>query len=48
MASLGDLLGQLIHLGGGVELDVFGSPSDELLKAGEALQPKVYSYFKGK
>lgn len=45
---LGDLLGRVIELGGGVQIEVFGNPSDTLVKATEALQPTIYSYFQGK
>lgn len=48
LGLLGDMLGRIIELGGGVEIEVFGSPSDALVKATEALQPTIYSYFQGK
>ena len=48
LGMLGDKLGTIIELGGGVEIEVFGSPSDALVKATEALQPTIYSYFQGK
>jgi quinol monooxygenase YgiN len=48
VAMVGEALGTLIELGGGVEIEVFGSPSDELLEAISAMQPRVYSYFQGK
>jgi hypothetical protein len=51
LAHLGlvaDVLGPLIELGGGIEVEAFGSPSDELLKAAEPFHPTVYSFFQGK
>ena len=47
MAMVGEALGTLIELGGGVEIEVFGSPSDALLQAISAMQPRVY-LFQGK
>ena len=46
--AVGDLLGKIIEVGGGIEIEVFGDPSDALLKATKALQPTIYSYFQGK
>jgi hypothetical protein len=48
LGSVGDLLAQIIDVGGGIEIEVFGDPSDALLEATEALQPSIYSYFQGK
>lgn len=48
MANIGDLLGKLGELGGGLEIEAFGDPSPELLEAAAALQPTVYRYFQGK
>ena len=48
MGNHGDLLGSLIELGGGLNLEVFGEPSEALLEAGAALEPTVYSFFQGK
>lgn len=48
VASIGDIFGRLIELGGGFQLEVFGSPSPQLLEAGAVFQPTVYSYFQGK
>jgi hypothetical protein len=48
LGLVGDLLGNIIEVGGGIEIEVFGDPSDELLEAIEALQPTIYSYFQGK
>jgi hypothetical protein len=48
LGLIGDLLGRIIEFGGGVQIEVFGSPSDALVKATEALQPTIYSYFQGK
>jgi Antibiotic biosynthesis monooxygenase len=48
MGNVGELLGMIIQLGGGLELEVFGNPSDELRQAAEALQPAVYTHFQSK
>ncbi|MGD9703148.1 MAG: putative quinol monooxygenase [Acidimicrobiia bacterium] len=48
MANLGDLIGRLAELGGGLEIEVFGAPSPQLLEAAAALQPTVYGFFQGK
>ncbi len=48
LSLVGDLLGKIVEVGGGMEVEVFGDPSDALLKATEALQPTIYSYFQGK
>lgn len=42
------VLGRLIALGGGVEIECFGTPSPALLAAGAALAPSVYTYLDGK
>jgi quinol monooxygenase YgiN len=48
MANMGDLIGKLAELGGGLEIEAFGDPSPELLEAAAAFQPTVYRYFQGK
>ena len=48
LGLMGDLLGKVIEIGGGVQIEVFGGPSDALLEATRALQPTIYSYFQGK
>ena len=48
LGLMGDLLGQLIEVGGGIEIEVFGDPSDALLEAAAALQPTIYAFFQGK
>jgi quinol monooxygenase YgiN len=48
LAAAGPLLGQLVELGGGLELEVFGEPSAALLDAVAAFQPRIYSYSQGK
>ncbi len=47
MGNVGALLGTIVELGGGLELEVFGSPSAELMQAAASLQPSVYSYVQG-
>jgi len=48
LAGSGELLGRLVELGGGLELDLFGEPSAALLDAIAAFQPRIYSYGQGK
>ena len=48
LAMVGEALGPLIEVGGGVELEVFGDPSEALLQATSAMQPRVHSYLQGK
>ena len=48
LTSAGPLLGRLVELGGGLELEVFGEPSAELSEAISAFQPLVYRYSQGK
>ena len=51
LAHLGNvtpLLGRMIDLGGGIELEVFGSPSAALREAIADLQPAIYAHAQGK
>ena len=48
MANLGELLGKLAELGGGLEVEAFGDPSPEVMEAAAALGPTVYRFFQGK
>ena len=48
LAMVGETLGTMIELGGGVEVEVFGSPSESLRQAISAMQPDVYTFFQGK
>ena len=48
MGNLGDLLGQLVELGGALEVEVFGAPSEELQEAAAAFEPAVYAHFLSK
>ena len=48
MANMGDLIGQIAELGGGLEVEAFGAPSAELLEAAASLGPTVYRFFQGK
>ena len=48
MGNMGELLGRIIELGGGIEIEVFGEPSEDLMAAGAALEPAVYSFLQGK
>jgi hypothetical protein len=42
------MLGRMVELGGGLELDVFAAPSQALSEAIVALNPNVYDYGQGK
>jgi quinol monooxygenase YgiN len=48
LGMVGEALGTMIELGGGVEVEVFGSPSEALRQATSAMQPKIYTFFQGK
>ena len=48
IAHVGELIGQLAQLGGGLEIEAFGTMSPELAEAAAAFQPTVYSFFLGK
>jgi quinol monooxygenase YgiN len=48
LTAAGPLLGRLVELGGGLELELFGEPSAELLAAVSAFRPQVYHYTQGK
>ena len=48
LGDVGELLGKLVELGGGLEVEAFGSPSAQLMEAAAAFQPSVYPYFQGK
>jgi quinol monooxygenase YgiN len=48
MANMGDVIGKLAELGGGLEIEAFGDPSPELLEAAAAFEPTVYRFFQGK
>ena len=48
MANIGELLGKLVETGGGVEVEVFGDPSPELLAAAAAFEPAIYRFLQGK
>jgi quinol monooxygenase YgiN len=43
-----DTLAQLVELGGGLKLEIFGSPTAELLEAVADAGPIVYSFVEGK
>ena len=48
LGNVGPLLGRLVELGGGLELEVFGDPSATLREAIAAFEPTIYSYVQGK
>ena len=48
LAGVGVLLGRIIPLGGGIEIECYGAPSPALMTAAAALSPKVYGHLAGK
>ena len=48
LGRVADILGPVVQLGGGIEIEIFGDPSAQLLQALEAFNPTCYSYFQGK
>jgi len=48
LTGAGPLLGRLVELGGGLELELFGEPSATLRDAVAAFQPRIYSYSQSK
>lgn len=48
LANVGELIGKLAELGGGLEIEAFGDPSPELLEAAAAFEPTIYRFFQGK
>ena len=48
LAMVGDVLGRLVDAGGGLEVELFGDPSPELLQAAEPFNTKVYAFFQSK
>jgi len=48
VANMGELLGKLAELGGGLEIEAFGTLSPQLAEAVAGLQPTVCGFFQGK
>ena len=48
LGNVGEILGPVVQLGGGLEIELFGSPSDELLQALAMFRPAHYPFFQGK
>jgi hypothetical protein len=48
LGRVGEILGPVVGLGGGLEIEIFGNPSAELVQALEAFSPTCHSYFQGK
>ena len=48
IANVGEILGPMVELGGGLEAEVFGSPSAELAEALAPFNPTLHSRFQGK
>jgi hypothetical protein len=45
---LSELLPRLMGLGGGMDIEVFGSPSPDLIEAAAGLRSTAYSYLEGR
>ena len=48
LAGVGPLLGRLVELGGGLELEVFGEPSAAVRDALAPFRPRIYRHSQGK
>ena len=49
LGRVGDILGPVVQLGGGIQIEMFGgSPSAQLVQALEAFSPTYYTSFQGK
>lgn len=48
LGNVGEMLGPLVQLGGGIEVEFFGDPSEALRQATEAFHPSVYTHFQSK
>lgn len=46
LENLGGLFNEILELAD-FSIEIYGNPSEELQKAAKALQPKVYSFYKG-
>ncbi len=47
-ANMGELLGELVELGGGVELELYGKPSPDVLGLVANFPVDVHAYYRGK
>jgi quinol monooxygenase YgiN len=48
LATVGEKIAPLVDAGGGLELEVFGSPSEQVVETIAMLRPTYYTYFQGK
>ena len=48
LATCGALIGRVAELGGGLEIECYGTPSPALMAATAAMSPIIYSYMDGK
>ena len=49
LGNVGEVLGPVVQMGGGIEIELFGgTPSDELLQALAMFRPTHYPFFQGK
>ena len=49
LGNVGEILGPVAQLGGGIEIEMFGGrPSDELVQALAMFRPTHYPFFQGK
>ena len=47
MGNVGEMLGTLVDLGGGLEIDMLGTPSDALVEASAPFAPRRCSHLAG-
>ena len=48
LGMVGQMIAPLVEAGGGIEVELFGTPSEELVEALAMLEPAYYTYFLGK
>lgn len=48
LGAVGPMIGPLVEIGGGIQLEVFGTPSEQLAAAIEPFGVTYYSFFQGK
>ena len=48
LGMVGQMIAPLVEAGGGIEVELFGSPSKEVVEALAMLEPAYYTYFLGK
>jgi quinol monooxygenase YgiN len=48
VANMGDLIGKVAELGGGLQIEAFGDLSPELAETAAAFEATIYRFFQGK